>query len=140
MLVPLRTQRRRALGDTNLWDVWGTQPGSDVPQDWGYDGPGGYNPTQVFSPGGGFNWANLANTLTTDFTKIYGAVQPVPAGCTKVRGANGQEYTSCSGTPIAPQPGGAFSFGSGGGGMSMGTLLLIGGAVVGGALLLGRRT
>ena len=52
------------------------------------------------------NWSTfgptLANTIATDFSSIYKAIQPVPAGCTTVSNPNGTSYVSCSSTGTAP--------------------------------------
>lgn len=53
--------------------------------------------------GSGINWATVANVgsaLTKDFTQIYSTIQPVPQGCVKQIGPNGQSYISC-GQPYA---------------------------------------
>lgn len=107
--------------------VYGGSSGGSCPGSPGCPGyPGG--------SGGGFNWANLANTLTTDFTRIWGAIRPVPNGCTQYTGPNGTLYTSCSQSGQAPGLPGIF-----GGGGSSSSWLLIAALGIGAVLLLSKK-
>jgi hypothetical protein len=93
---------------------------------------------QIYSGGGsvesavtptssGFNWGALTNVgtaLTNDFTKIYSTIQPVPAGCVKQTGANGQSYIACG------QPGATLGLPALTTGSNLTMLLLLGGGVL----------
>jgi len=91
---------------------------------------GGSYPTQNPNPSMPFNWAGLTNTLTNDFTLIYRAIQPVPAGCTTMTNPNGTSYVSCSATGQAPGVPSSFSSLLGGSSSSLLWIALAAGAVL----------
>lgn len=66
-------------------------------------GGGGIIPTGPAAPGGSsFNYPRLFNTIATDFSTIFKAVQPVPAGCTQVAGPYGTSVSCANpGQPAA---------------------------------------
>lgn len=65
-------------------------------------GSGGIIPTGPASPAAGFNVPGLFNTIAGDFSTIFKAVQPVPAGCTQVAGPYGTSVSCAqSGQPAA---------------------------------------
>jgi hypothetical protein len=65
-------------------------------------GSGGIVPTGPANPAAGFNVPGLFNTIATDFSTIFKAVQPVPAGCTQVAGPYGTSVSCANpGQPAA---------------------------------------
>jgi hypothetical protein len=148
--APLRGNFQLAYG-TPFWTSKGAPMGSLVRR--GFRGMGatdangntivdlsypvGTDPTSIdASGGGGINWgtvANVGSALTKDFASIYSTIQPVPAGCVKQTGPNGQSYIACG------QPGASLGLPALTTGSNLTMLLLLGGGVLVVALLARRR-
>jgi hypothetical protein len=102
----------------------GTGPLVDCPG--GPGCPGGITPTGSPASSSPFPWFRLANTFATDFSTIFKAVQPVPAGCTQVAGPYGTSVSCAS----PGQPAAGLNLPSSGIGSFMPMLLLAGAGLV----------
>ena len=85
---------------------------------------GGYIQPSV---GSSINWANTMSSISSSFSNIFKAIQPVPQGCTQVSGPYGVS-TQC----LAPGQASTLSLSSAASslGLSSSTLLLLVGGVV----------